>query len=195
MLSRHASAWRAGLAAGLVTGAALTVIALSRNRRRQEQPPTSRQVDLTRYAGRWFEIARLPNSFQRGCDRDVVVHYTLRPDGRVSVQNQCVRADGTIQRATAVAKPVAHDESHARLKVRFAPAAFAFLPFVWGNYWILDLAPDYTWALVGEPSRRYFWLLARTPSMPAPQYHELLRKAALKGYDTTQVVRTRQTGA
>lgn len=187
--------WRAGLAAGVATGFAVALVAAAAARAKRETPRTVPHVDLRRYAGRWFEIARLPNRFQQQCDRDVAVQYTLRPDGRVAVENQCVREDGTIDRATAVAKLAVRDGSNAKLKVRFAPAPLGFLPFVWGDYWILDLAPDYSWAIVGGPSREFLWLLARTPSLSSPLYYNLLRKAALEGFDTSQVVRTRQTGA
>jgi apolipoprotein D and lipocalin family protein len=188
------SRWKAGLAAGVVSGLAVVALLTTRSRRARHAPPTVEHVDLERYAGRWFEIARLPNDFQQDCVRDVTAHYAPLPDGRVRVTNQCVLEDGTLKRADAVARLATDDGSNAKLKVRFAPAVAAFLPFVWGDYWVLDLSADYAWAVVGGPDRRFLWILSRTPDLPSPLYHELLRRAAVKGYDTARVVKTRQTG-
>ena len=120
-------------------------------------------VDLDRYVGDWFEIARLPNRFQRQCVGDVRASYARRADGRLDVLNQCRTDDRRIQ-ARGIAR-VVDDRTFARLKVRFAPAWLAFLPFVWGDYWIIGLAEDYSWAVVGSPDREYLWILARTPRL------------------------------
>ena len=123
-------------------------------------------VDLDRYAGDWFEIARYPNRFQRACAGEVRASYARRPDGRIDVVNRCASADGSIIEARGIAR-VVDTETRAKLKVRFAPAVLSFLPFVWGDYWIIGLGDDYTWAVVGTPDRKYLWILARTPR-PAP---------------------------
>ena len=108
-------------------------------------------VDLNRYAGEWFEIARVPNRFQRDCVGEVRARYTRRADGRIDVLNQCRTATGRNE-ANGIAR-VVDERTFAQLKVRFAPAALSFLPFVWGDYWIIGLADDYSWAVVGSPDR------------------------------------------
>jgi apolipoprotein D and lipocalin family protein len=82
------------------------------------------------------------------------------------------------------------EQTSARLKVRFAPAALSFLPFVWGDYWILGLADDYTWSLVGSPDRAYLWILSRTPDMNADAYASAVRVAAANGFEVDRLVRT-----
>lgn len=153
-------------------------------------PATVSSVDLDRYAGKWFEVARFPNRFQRQCVRDVTATYALRPDGRVDVLNRCLGDKGTRIEASGVARSV-DPESNARLEVRFAPAWLSFLPMVWGDYWIIDLDDRYTTAVVGSPDRRYLWLLSRTPTVPEPVYQRLVASAARAGYAVDQLVRTR----
>ncbi len=154
-----------------------------------------RAVDLGRYAGRWHEIARLPNRFQEKCACCTTATYTLRPDGRVTVVNECRTADGELTRAVGVARLASPDGPASRLKVRFAPAFLSFLSMVWGNYWVLDLADDYSHALVGSPDRGYLWILAREPALAEATYARLVEKARQQGFDTTRMVRTPQQGA
>ena len=155
--------------------------------------PTQDWVDLTRYAGRWYEIARLPNRFQQKCAGDVHATYTLRPDGRVAVVNECRREDGSVTRAEGVARRARKDGTASRLKVRFAPAILSFLPSVWGDYWIVELDREYRHAVVGDPSRRYLWILSREPVMDAATYDALAAAAGRQGFDTTRLVRTPQS--
>lgn len=150
-------------------------------------------VDLSRYAGRWYEIARLPNRFQNQCTGDVVVHYALRSDARLDVVNQCRQRDGQIDRATGIARRAAGAKNDAVLQVRFAPAILSFLPGTWGDYWIIGLGPEYTWAVVGVPSREYLWILSRTPAMSAPAYEQALEIAKGKGFETGRLRRTTHT--
>jgi lipocalin/uncharacterized protein YbjT (DUF2867 family)/ligand-binding SRPBCC domain-containing protein len=150
-------------------------------------------VDLNRYAGDWFEIARFPNRFQRDCVGDVRASYARRPDGRVDVVNRCRTAEGETE-ARGVAR-IVDDRTFARLKVRFAPAWLSFLPLVWGDYWVIGLAPDYSWAVVGDPSRDYLWILGRTPQL-ADQPTTAARAAARdNGFDVERLVLTPQTEA
>jgi len=151
-------------------------------------------LDLQRYAGTWYEIARLPNPFQKKCAHSVVVHYAVRDDGRLDVVNECKETDGSLSRAAGVARLADPQGPPSRLKVRFAPAFLSFLSAVWGDYWVIDLAPDYTWAVVGEPKGQYLWILSRSPRMPEPLYAELLGRAA-RFYDVSRVVRTEQRAA
>lgn len=152
--------------------------------------PTLDSVDLARYAGRWYEIARLPNRFQDKCASDVSATYTLRPDGRVTVVNECRKQDGQAMRAEGEARRADETGPASRLKVRFAPAFLSFLPFVWGDYWIVDLDRDYRHALVGDPSRRYLWILSRNPEMDPAAYESLVATAGRLGFDATGLVPT-----
>jgi apolipoprotein D and lipocalin family protein len=147
--------------------------------------PTVQSVELDRYYGTWYEIARLPNRFQAMCVSDTRALY--RPEGdHVSVVNQCRTADGTIEQAEGIAKGVAGSKG-AKLRVSF------FRPF-YGDYWILELDPDYRWALIGEPGRSYAWILAREPSLDAATLERLLARAAVLGFDREAFVRTPHGG-
>lgn len=151
-----------------------------------DQPlPVVPQVDLQKYAGRWYEIARLPNRFERECARDITATYKVLPGNRIDVLNQCVKTDGTRISAQGVAR--SSDGSASRLEVRFAPSWLGFFPFVWGDYWIIALDQGYQWSLVGSPNRDYLWILARTPSLEASQIERLLEKAKTLNFATETV--------
>jgi apolipoprotein D and lipocalin family protein len=157
---------------------------------------TVESIDLNRYVGEWHEIARFPNRFQRHCVGDVRATYTLRSDGRLDVVNQCRTADGSTSTARGVAR-VVDTRSRAKLKVRFAPAVLSWLPFVWGDYWVIGLADDYGWAVVGSPNREYLWILARTPALDDAQYEQALSRARANGFDVSRLERpiARDNGA
>ncbi|GAB4391371.1 MAG: lipocalin family protein [Gammaproteobacteria bacterium] len=146
--------------------------------------PTVKQVDLQRYAGRWFEIALIPNRFQENCICSNAL-YQLKK-GVLRVTNQCYNSKRS-EHITAHGKawPVA-GSNNAKLLIQF------FWPFK-GDYWILDLDKKYRYALVGEPSRRYLWVLSRSPSMSVAQYRTIVNRAQQLGYDITQLVRTDQS--
>jgi apolipoprotein D and lipocalin family protein len=146
-------------------------------------PEPAQPVDLERYLGRWFEIARYEQSFQRGCE-GVTADYSLRPDNGIDVLNRCRRSDGRITEARGRAR-IADNETNAKLKVSF------FGPF-FGNYWVLDRADDYSWSIVGEPSGRYLWILAREANPPETAIADLVERARRMGYDTTMLLRTKQ---
>jgi apolipoprotein D and lipocalin family protein len=148
-------------------------------------------VDLDRYAGRWYEISRLPNRFQKGCSGNVTAEYVVREDGRIDVVNRCSATDGEEIRAEGVAR-IVDEATRAKLKVRFAPAFLSFLPLVWGDYWIIDLAPDYSYAVVGEPARKYLWILSREPTLEDETYRRILERIEGQGYDPGDLVRTPQ---
>ena len=152
---------------------------------------TVNHVDLARYAGEWFEIARFPNRFQRNCAGGVRAVYAMRADGRIDVINRCRAADGSLIEARGVAR-VVDERTSAKLKVRFAPAALSFLPFVWGDYWIVGLAPDYSWAVVGSPSRDYLWVLSRTPVLDPERHVAALAAASGNGFDIARLAKTSQ---
>jgi apolipoprotein D and lipocalin family protein len=143
-------------------------------------------VDLKRYVGKWYEIARYPNRFQRECASDTTAEYELKPNGKVGVVNTCRKSDGATKKARGTAKVV--DRSNARLKVTF------FWPF-YGDYWIIGLDPEYRWAVVGEPRRRYLWILSRTPQMTEADYQQALEQARAAGYDPQRLVKTPQSAS
>ena len=142
-------------------------------------------VVLGRYAGKWYEIARLPNWFQRDCASDTTATYTLRPDGKITVVNECRKGDGRPKSATGTAGMASAAGPNTKLKVSF------FWPFS-GNYWIIDLDPDYRWAVVGEPGRDYLWILSREPRLDESLYQQILDRVKQQGYDTGRLIKTRQ---
>lgn len=147
-------------------------------------------VDLDRYLGEWHEIARLPNRFQRDCAGDVRARYARRDDGRIDVVNSCRLDSGERKETHGVAR-VVDPQTSAKLEVRFAPGWLSFLPFVWGDYWILGLADDYSWAAVGTPDREYLWILSRTPELPESAYASALDIARANGFDVSTLMRSR----
>lgn len=147
---------------------------------------TADKVDLQRYAGRWHEIARLPNSFQRD-DSGATANYTPQADGSVRVVNTERRPDGSTRTATGRAT-VVEGSGGARLRVKFDGLAALVPAAAEGNYWIIDLAPDYSSALVGTPDRKFLWLLARRPDLPAAAKERHLRRAREQGFDTTRLI-------
>jgi apolipoprotein D and lipocalin family protein len=149
-------------------------------------------VDLSRYAGTWYEVARLPNRFQEKCAGEVVARYEPRSDGRVTVINRCRTTTGETTEAKGVARRV-DGQPPSILEVRFAPALLAFLPAVWGDYQIIALGQDYDHAVVGTPDRAYLWILSRTPQMDPALYQRLRDAAKAQGFDVARIVATRQS--
>jgi len=152
------------------------------------KPPveTVPAVDLKRYSGRWYEIARFPNRFQRSCAGDVMATYTLRPDGKITVLNECRTAEGKVKKATGTARLADPRGAASKLKVTF------FWPFS-GDYWVIGLDPEYRWALVGDPDRDYLWVLSREPKMDETLYGEIVARAAGQGFEISKLVRTKQS--
>ena len=142
-------------------------------------------VDLTRYAGKWYEIARLPNRFQRDCAGNTTATYTVRPDGKITVRNECRTAHGRRKSATGTARVADSKGPNTKLKVTF------FWPFS-GKYWIIDLDPKYRWAVVGEPGRAYLWILSREPQLETALYQQIVERAKQRGFDTEKLLRTHQ---
>ena len=136
---------------------------------------TVASVDINRYAGQWYEIARYPNGFETDCV-GVTATYTLQDDGRIEVLNKCIEGtlDGPSRDIVGSARAV--DETNARLRVSF------FQPFE-GDYWILELGDDYEYAVVGEPSRSFLWILSRTPQMDDDVVDDILSRLPERDYD------------
>lgn len=147
-------------------------------------------VDLPRYAGLWYEVARLPNRFEEKCAGDVTAEYTLKGEGRLKVVNRCRKRDGQMSEAVGDAKLADRKGPNSKLKVRFAPSFLSFLPMVWGDYQIIELAPDYSYAVVGAPDRKYLWVLSRNPRMDEATYLRLLEEARAQGFDVSRMIRT-----
>jgi apolipoprotein D and lipocalin family protein len=143
------------------------------------------RVDLQSYVGIWYEIASYPASFQEGCV-GTTAEYTLRDDGKIQVINRCYDEsfDGPLRTIEGTAR-VVDEETNAKLKVTF------FWPFE-GDYWIIDLDENYEWAVVGEPSRTYLWILSRTPTLDESVYQAILSRLPDKGYDPSRLQRTAQ---
>ncbi len=176
------------VASALLTTTAVAFLAhtaLGQKRQAVQTLKTVSSVDLNKYAGRWYEIARLPARFQKDCDSDVSAMYTLREDGKVDVLNQCRKASGEMKKADGKAK-IVDKATNAKLKVSF------FWPF-YGDYWILELGDQYEYSVVGEPGRKYLWILSRSPQMDEKLYQSLLTKIAAQGFDTSKLIKTRHT--
>lgn len=137
------------------------------------------EVSLERYVGVWYEIAKIPNRFQKQCVRGTTARYTLRTDGQISVVNQCFKKDGKLDEAKGVAK-VLDTKSNAKLKVSFV-SFLGWRPF-WGDYWVIGLDDDYEWAVVGTPDRKYGWILARTPALDENTLEEIFAIIEHNGY-------------
>lgn len=147
-------------------------------------------VDLPRYMGTWHEIARLPNWFQKKCTGETTATYSLLDNGDIKVVNRCRSENGEFREAEGRAKRADKHGPNTKLKVRFAPPVLSLLPFVWGNYWIIDLAEDYSYVAVGEPGRKYLWILARTPDMDETVLQGVLERVQAQGYDLSNLMRT-----
>lgn len=175
-------------------GMLIVLVSLLVRAESKEKTPlkTVSSVDLSRYAGVWYEIARLPNSFQNKCAGEVSATYSLLEKNRIKVVNQCRKNDGRITKAEGVARLADKNGPTSELKVRFAPSFLSFLPFVWGDYQIIELADDYTYSVVGEPTREYLWILSRSPQMDEDTFARLTAAAASQGFDVSKLVRTRQ---
>ena len=148
-------------------------------------------LDVPRYLGRWYEIAKFPNRFQQQCVADTSADYSLLPDGSLQVLNQCRRSNGEMQQALGAARQIGGGNS-ARLQVRFAPAWLSLLPFVWGDYWVIDLDADYQLVAVSEPRREYLWILSRSQKPDPARYAALLDRLRGMGFSLERLEITRQ---
>jgi apolipoprotein D and lipocalin family protein len=152
-------------------------------------------VDLARYQGKWYQIALYPNTFQKQCVSNTTADYKPLANGRITVTNACKQADGSTTSAVGEARlkqprllgvPVAAGVS-SKLEVRFAPGWLSWVPGVWAPYWVIQLADDYRYAVVGEPNRQFLWILSRTPQLD-PQDRAIINGLLQQqGYDPTKL--------
>ncbi len=154
------------------------------------RPTAVAQVDLSRYMGKWYEIARLPMFFQRNCASDVTATYTLKPTGKVEVNNQCMGKDGNMMQS--IGEATKNGDNGSKLKVTFLPKGLRWLPFGKADYWVLALDDNYQHALVGTPNQKYLWLLSRTPTMSDSTYNQYMSIAKQQGYDVSKLHKTVQ---
>jgi len=155
-------------------------------------PTTVTSVDLNRYSGKWYEVAAIPQFFQRQCVANTTAEYSLADDGQVRVFNSCDKDNGERTSAEGHAK-VVDTATNSKLKVTFLKL-FCWLYLFGGDYWILDLAPDYSYALVGSPDLQYAWILARTPSLSLEILTQIEQTFKAQGYDTCQILTSVQDG-
>lgn len=171
----------------LALGAVILIVSFGSNAVADKRAPLTvvARVDLEKYLGKWYEIASYPAWFQKGCTASTA-EYSLLPNGKIRVVNRCrkERLDGTLKTSRGKAE-VVDTATNAKLKVWF------FWPFK-GNYWIIDLDPDYRWAVVGEPKRKYLWILSRTPTLEPATYAGILSRLRAKDYDPDRLQKTAQ---
>lgn len=152
---------------------------------------TIASLDVSRYLGTWYEIAKFPNWFQKKCVSNTKAVYTAKPDGNLRVLNSCKTAGGETSEAEGLARQIGAKDS-PKLEVRFAPEWLSFLPLVWGDYWVIDLDSQYQVAAVSDPRREYLWVLSRTPQMDPKVYADLLQRLKQQQFDIQKLESTPQ---
>ena len=178
--------WR--LAKIVMGGVVLTGLAVGTIAYAQAKPlPTVEKVELDKYLGVWYEVARKPMFFERKCAFNVTATYTLNENGNIVVDNKCADQDGDLQQSLGEAF-VVNAPFNSKLKVSFLPEGVRWIPVGRGDYWILKLDEDYQTVLVGEPRRKYLWVLSRIPNPKKEIIHEYLNYAKSLGYDIHDVI-------
>lgn len=141
---------------------------------------TVRYVDITKYAGLWYEIAKIPNRFQKHCVKGTTAMYSIQEDGKISVLNSCIDKSGDVDEADGVAR-IVDKKTNAKLEVSFV-SFFGWRPF-WGDYWIIGLDENYQWAVIGHPEREYGWILSRTKKMDQETLDKVFNILIEQGYN------------
>lgn len=148
------------------------------------------EVDLKRYIGKWYEIASIPVWFQKDCDSGSTAEYSLTENGEINVVNRCCTREGTMKEANGRAW-IVDKNCPAKLKVGFF-SVLGFWPFK-GDYWIIDLDPDYRYVVIGHPSRKLGWILSRTPELPQDTVSGIAERLQQNGYTFSDFKMTNQT--
>ena len=164
--------------AGLLTGSTCCASGVARI-----DTSTVRQLDVARFMGRWYEIARYEHRFERGMTH-VTAEYTLQPDGKIRVVNRGLK-DGKPKEITGKARRPDPQEYPGRLEVSF---------FLWfySDYYVLEVGSDYQYAVIGSSSDKYLWILSRKPDMPQWQLEQILSSLRKRGYDLSRLVYVEQ---
>ncbi len=145
------------------------------------EPVTVDSVDLSRYVGKWYEIAKIPNSFQKKCASNTTATYVFRKDGNIDVINRCIEKNGSISEAKGIAR-IVNKKTNAKLEVSFV-RIFGISLF-WGDYWIIGLDKNYNYAVVGTPTRKYGWILSRTSVLSKNDLDQAFTILRNQGYNT-----------
>lgn len=155
-------------------------------------PSTVSYVDLPRYMGKWYEIARIPNTFQKSCVQDVSVSYQLLPNNQVVGINTCRKVNGEI--FNLAVKGSAQDKTNAKLVFNVTSTWLRWIPMLKADYWIVDLAKDYSHAAVATADSQYLWLLSRQPKLDDGTYQLMLDRLATRGFDVKKLVKNSNMG-
>lgn len=176
----------------LLGALALAVITLASTAQTPSSAGAIADVDLTTYAGRWYQVAHYPNFFQRTCARNTTAEYTPQDNGTVTVLNRCEKADGSVISSEGLAKPrdASLNGTHlspAQLQVSFLPAALRWLPVGWGNYDVVYLSDDQRTAIISEPTQKYLWVLKRDQGLSTAERGQLETQLTGMGFDLSKV--------
>jgi apolipoprotein D and lipocalin family protein len=155
----------------------------------KNEPATVAFVDLSKYIGAWYEIARIPNRFEKESAYNITATYGIRNDGKIDVVNRCLLSDGTVSEAKGIAR-VADTATHSKLEVSFV--RIFGLQLFWGDYWIIGLDKEYRYAVIGSPTRKYGWILSRTPSLSKDMLSTIFEILRTQGYDPQKFIYPRQ---
>jgi apolipoprotein D and lipocalin family protein len=186
-----------GVCSLLVASVLLSSAMLARAVAQSQPLATVPSIDVVRYQGIWHQLALYPNRFQASCASNTRAQYSVEPGGTIQVINQCRKANGKDIQAVGQARPAraaalaSNQLSPPQLQVRFAPEWLSWLPMVWGDYWVIQLAPDYRYAVVGEPKREFLWVLARETQLSAADWSSIETRLKEQGYDPAKLVRER----
>lgn len=150
------------------------------------------KIELNKYLGTWHEVARKPLYFQRKCDSNVTANYSLNKNGNIKVDNSCYTKDGKFKQTIGEGF-VQNAPSNSKLKVSFLPKIIRWLPVGRGDYWVLKIDENYETVLVGEPDKKYMWILSRSQQPQPEVVQEYLNYAESLGYDLSDLIKTKQT--
>lgn len=153
------------------------------------EPVTVSYVNLKKYIGLWYEIAKIPNRFQKKCSANTTAMYSFNENGTIKVVNSCTQQDGEINSAEGLAR-VVDKNTNSRLEVSFV--SIFGLHLFWGDYWIIGLSDDYSYAVIGTPDRKYGWILARTKNLEEDKLKEAYDILTKNGYNPKDFIMTLQ---